>query len=138
MATRVWVVIGSINGLISVLAGAYGRHGALDAGGREMFAIASQYQMTHALALLAVAWLTSRSAGEKQWPIVLSGSAFALGTLLFSGSLYWFGVTGLVPFEGMAPAGGWLMIIGWVGMIISAVHGMTRNTKNSERDDHNG
>ncbi|QLH39336.1 MAG: DUF423 domain-containing protein [Defluviicoccus sp.] len=67
IATRIWLFVGALNGLLSVAAGAYGRHGALDPAGREMFAIASHYQMAHGLALLAVAWLASRSAEAGGW-----------------------------------------------------------------------
>lgn len=103
-----------------------------------MFAIASQYQMTHALALLAVAWLASRTARVSQWPVVLIGIAFTIGIILFSGSLYWFGVTGLIPVEGLAPAGGWLLILGWTGMILVAVRGLACTTACPKEVDQNG
>ena len=61
---RLWLFLGALNALLSVAAGAYGRHGALEPAGREMFGIAAQYQMTHGLALLAVAWLASRTDGR--------------------------------------------------------------------------
>ena len=51
--------LGGLNGLLSVAAGAYGRHGALEQAGREMFGIATNYQIAHGLGLLAVAWLES-------------------------------------------------------------------------------
>ena len=49
-----WLFLGALNGLIAVAAGAYGRHGGLTPEGREMFQIAGQFQLAHALALLAV------------------------------------------------------------------------------------
>ena len=39
-ASRLWLFLGGLNGLLSVAAGAYGRHGALEQAGREMFGIA--------------------------------------------------------------------------------------------------
>lgn len=132
MTAYVWLLLGSINGLIAVLAGAYGRHGALDPGGREMFALASQYQMAHALALLAVAWLASNTARNRQWPIFIAGAAFAIGIVLFSGALYWFGVTGFLPIEGIAPVGGWLLIIGWIGLIVEAARGLIRGPQDPQ------
>ncbi len=125
-ASRLWLFFGALNGLLSVAAGAYGRHGALDPAGREMFAIASQYQMTHGLALLAVAWLAARSAEAGHgWfgAANIAGTAFAVGVVLFSGSLYWFGLIGLVPIAGSAPAGGMLMMAGWLALMWAAVRG---------------
>jgi uncharacterized membrane protein YgdD (TMEM256/DUF423 family) len=123
-AARLWLFLGALNGLIAVAAGAYGRHGALDPGAREMFAIASQYQMAHALALLATAWLTVRSGGRLLTGPNVAGAAFTLGILLFAGSLYWFGVFGLVPMQGTAPAGGWCLMLGWLALMWAAVRGL--------------
>jgi uncharacterized membrane protein YgdD (TMEM256/DUF423 family) len=122
--TRLWLFLGALNGLISVAAGAYGRHGGLNPDGREMFGIASHYQMTHGLALLAVAWLASR-AFSSHWltPPNIAGAAFSLGILLFSGSLYWFGLSGTVPVAGSAPAGGWCLMLGWLALLWTAARG---------------
>lgn len=123
-ATRLWLFLGALSGLLSVAAGAYGRHGALDPAAREMFGIASQYQMTHALALLATAWLASRS--DRRWLAApnVAGAAFTLGVVLFSGSLYWFAISGLVPIAGSAPAGGYLLMFGWLALIWAALRGL--------------
>lgn len=51
----------------------------------------------------------------------VAGAAFTLGILLFSGSLYWFGLTGLVPVEGSAPAGGFLLMFGWLAAMWTAI-----------------
>jgi uncharacterized membrane protein YgdD (TMEM256/DUF423 family) len=119
---RLWLFLGALNALISVAAGAYGRHGALDLGGREMFAISVQYQMAHALALLAIAWLASLSGGGKLAGAPnIAGAAITLGILLFSGSLYWFGLAGSVPVEGAAPVGGFLMMAGWLALMWEAI-----------------
>jgi uncharacterized membrane protein YgdD (TMEM256/DUF423 family) len=87
-ASRLWLFLGGLNGLFSVAAGAYGRHGALEPAGREMFGIASNYQIAHGLGLLAVAWLASRHEGGWLTAPNVAGAAFTLGILLFSGSLY--------------------------------------------------
>lgn len=120
-ASRLWLFLGALNGLVSVAAGAYGRHGALDAAAREMFGIAAQYQMAHALALMAAAWLASRHQGGLLTAPNASGVAFTLGIVLFSGSLYWFGLTGLVPLEGSAPTGGFLLMFGWLTLMWTAL-----------------
>ncbi len=121
-AARLWLFVGALYALISVAAGAYGRHGALDPAAREMFAIAVQYQMTHALALLGVAWLASRCGCCRALTIPnVAGAAFTFGIALFCGSLYWFGLYGLVPVTGAAPTGGFLMMAGWLALMIAAI-----------------
>ena len=120
-AFRLWLFLGALNGLISVAAAAYGRHGALGAATREMFGIAAHYQMAHALALLAVAWLASRHVRGWLTAPNVAGAAFTLGILLFSGSLYWFALTGLVPVEGSAPTGGLLLMLGWLALMWTAL-----------------
>ncbi|QNT68511.1 DUF423 domain-containing protein [Defluviicoccus vanus] len=124
--SNAFLLLAAINGLLSVAAGAYGRHGPFDAYAREMFAIASQYQITHALALLAVAWLASVAARDRRL-VAIAGAAFIIGIVLFSGSLYWFAIIGAVPFAGSAPAGGMLLMLGWLLLIVFAVRNWRRS-----------
>lgn len=84
-----------------------------------MFTMASDYHMYHALALLAVAWLASERAGREAMMVHLAGAAFLLGIILFSGTLYAFALTGRVVVAGAAPAGGILLMIGW--LLIAAI-----------------
>jgi uncharacterized membrane protein YgdD (TMEM256/DUF423 family) len=126
MASHIWLLIGAMNGLAAVMAGAYGRHGALDPAGREYFAIAAEYQMMHAVALLSVAWLAGREGKPWLSPVHLAGCAFTLGVFMFSGSLYGLAITGLVPVEGAAPAGGMLLILGWGCLIATGVRNIVR------------
>jgi uncharacterized membrane protein YgdD (TMEM256/DUF423 family) len=113
-----WLFLGALNGLAAVAAGAYGWHAlAGDEGARKMFEIGVQYQMGHALALVAVAWLATRLEGRRRIPVHVAGAGFTLGVILFSGTLYAFGLTGVVPVEGAAPAGGFLLMIGWLAVM---------------------
>lgn len=116
-----WLFIGALNGLVAVAAGAFGRHGSFDAYHKELFAIASNYQLIHALALLAVAALTARSPRPPGWIPSVAGTCFALGILLFCGTLYWFGWRDRLPLTGLAPAGGWLLMLGWTALIAEAI-----------------
>lgn len=111
---RRWVLIGSLLAMIGVAIGAFGTHGlqaTLEANGRvDTFHTATQYQMYHALALLAVGWL-SRQSSHRLIPV--AGYLFVAGILLFSGSLYILAVLNL-PFMGaIAPLGGAAFIAGW-------------------------
>jgi uncharacterized membrane protein YgdD (TMEM256/DUF423 family) len=104
-----------IAGASAVLLGAFGAHalrGVLDARGLELWRTAVNYHVWHALALaLAVALGRGRSGR-------LATAAFAVGIVLFSGSLYalalgaprWVGI--VTPFGGLAFMAGWLAL-GW-------------------------
>lgn len=120
MLTRVCLFFGGLNGLIAVAAGAHGRHGVLDPGAREMFAIGAEYQMAHALALLALAWLASRETTPRLLALI-AALGFAVGAVLFAGSLYWFGQFGAVPVRGAAPLGGMCLMAGWLCLVLIAV-----------------
>ncbi len=121
---RIWLLLASVNGLIAVLAGAYGWHSlAADDGGRQIFNLGVSYHMWHALALLAVAWLASRNEGAPPLPVKLAGIAFTAGMVLFSGSLYALGMTGSAPIPYAAPVGGVSFMAGWVALIWAAIRG---------------
>lgn len=130
---QVWLLLAGVLGALGVMAGAYGWHvvGG-DDGAREMFGIGATYQMIHALALLAVAWLATQRTGIAAAPVHAAGGCFVLGTLLFSGTLYAFVAFGAIPFEGAAPFGGMLLILGWLSLAGAAV--MPRFTANKEAD----
>lgn len=115
---RVWILLAALGGALAVALGAYGAHG-LDAPPEriEMFRTAVSYQMWHVLALLAVAWL--RAERGPRLPALLAdlaGLLFVAGTILFSGSLYAIGLSGRVPVPMAAPAGGLVLIGGWLAL----------------------
>ncbi len=121
---RLWLFLAGLNGLCAVTAGAYGWHALAgnDSGYRDIFNLGVDYQMWHALALLAVAWLADHRAGDKT--VIIAGTAFTLGIVFFSGSLYALGLTGTVQIAGTAPIGGALFLIGWACFIWAAVKGV--------------
>ena len=112
-----WLAIGALNGLIAVAAGAYGHHAlaASEPYFRDSFAIGVDYQMWHALAVLAVAWLADRRPGRLA--VAIAGWLFTLGIVLFSGSLYHLGLTQTTLIVGAAPVGGMLLIAGWAALV---------------------
>ena len=118
-----WLLVAAASGLVAVAASGYGWHGlAADAGAREVYTTGVQYQMWHSLALLAVAWLADRHpAGTPagRWAR-LAGLCFAIGIVLFSGSMYFFGLFGEVPFPGAAPVGGFALMAGWASLAVAA------------------
>lgn len=124
---RVWLVCGAANGLLSVAAGAFGAHalkGHLSERMLAVFETAARYQMYHALALLAVGWLASRTSSRR---IHAAGWAFSIGIVLFSGSLYALALSDIGVFGAITPLGGVGFLIGWALLLGSALS-LTRAT----------
>lgn len=119
------MVVASAFGFTAVAMGAFGAHGlkrwlnsAADA--NERFAwweTAAHYHLTHALALLGVAWLHSQVAGRSA---TAAGACFSAGILVFSGSLYLMTWTNLRWLGAITPIGGSLLLAGWVFLGLAA------------------
>jgi uncharacterized membrane protein YgdD (TMEM256/DUF423 family) len=111
---RFFALAGSISGLVAVAAGAFGAHALrtrLTADLLATFETGARYQMYHALALLAVAWLTSARPGSNA--AVWAGGLFLLGTVVFSGSLYALALSGQRWIGAVTPLGGVALLAGW-------------------------
>ena len=120
-AARIWLASGALFGLLAVVAGAAGTHmlrDALDADALRVFETAARFQMYHALALLAVGLLAMR---RRSLDLNVAGALFALGTLLFSGSLYALALSGVGVLGAVAPIGGVCLMAGWAALAIAAL-----------------
>lgn len=125
---KTFFIFGALFGGLAVALGAFGAHGLQSITSDEniirSYQTGVQYQMYHALALLAVAFIYERiNFGSVKW----SGNFFIAGILFFSGSL--FAITALkvngreIPhLVGiLTPVGGVFFIIGWVLLLIAAL-----------------
>lgn len=118
---RLFVALGSTSALIAVAAGAFGAHALRARLSPEYLAVfetAARYQMYHALALLAVAWATTR------WPGPLlnwAGWLLVVGTVLFSGSLYGLALTGVRWLGAITPLGGAAFLAGWLCLTLAVL-----------------
>lgn len=118
---RKWLVLGALLAGLSVAFGAFGAHGLrgwVSADLLANFETAARYQMYHALALLAVAFLSVRSAHARA--ANLAGWLFVVGVVIFSGSLYVMTFTGLRWLGAITPIGGAAMIGGWISLAVAA------------------
>ena len=116
-----WLGIGAIFGFLSVALGAFGAHalsGRLSEKYLAIYHTAVQYQMYHSLALLALGlWMQSHSS-----PLAnLSGWAFLIGILIFSGSLYALSLTEIRVLGAITPIGGVAFLIGWATFAFAAL-----------------
>lgn len=118
---KLFLSLAALSGFMAVAAGAFGAHGLegkVSARELEAFDTAARYQMYHALALVAVAWLADRSPSRA---VTVAGWSFVIGTLLFSGSLYVMGLTGSRALVFATPLGGLGLMIGWLALFVAAL-----------------
>lgn len=120
---RLFFALGSLSAFLGVALGAFAAHGLksrLDAQLLAAFETGVRYQLIHALALLAVAWATTR------WPgtfVNASGWLFVAGTVFFSGSLYALSLTGVRWLGAITPIGGAAFLAGWLCLAWAAWKG---------------
>ena len=122
--TQFALLIASVYGLLGVLFGAFGAHALAARLSPEMQSIwhtAVQYQFFHVAALLAVGILARQ--GMTSGALGVATIGFALGTLVFSGSLYLLALTGIRVLGAITPIGGVLMIIGWAALAWAVMRG---------------
>ncbi|MCF2828908.1 DUF423 domain-containing protein [Pseudoalteromonas sp. CO348] len=115
---KLYLIIGSVFCLLSVALGAFAAHGLkgrLNDYAIGIFNTASQYQMTHGLAIIATAFLI-------KWglKVQVAGGFFIAGVLLFSGSLYLLALTGMKWLGPITPIGGTCFLIAWILLIVQA------------------
>jgi uncharacterized membrane protein YgdD (TMEM256/DUF423 family) len=119
---RVFLTIAALLGGSAVGFGAFGAHALkerLSERSLEIFETAARYQMYHALALLLVGVLMSRSQVEETF-LTASGWAFIVGVVLFCGSLYMLSFSGIKWLGAVAPLGGLALMVGWAAIAVAA------------------
>ena len=117
---RTFMFIGALMGFVGVGLGAFGAHalkGRLSPDMLAVFETGVRYQMYHALALLGIAALMTRSEGRA---VLVAGWSFTAGILIFSGSLYALALTGVTMLGAVTPIGGVAFLIGWAALAIAA------------------
>ena len=120
---RSFALLGALCAFLAVAAGAFGAHALRDSLSQEslaIFEIAARYQMYHALALLAAAWVANRWPGSAAQA---AGWLFAAGILVFSGSLYLLSITGTQWLGAVTPLGGIALLAGWLALAWAVARG---------------
>lgn len=117
---RLWLLLSALTGFTGVALGAFAAHGLKNRLSPEHLAVfqtGSHYQLIHALALFGVALLALRAPGRL---VSLAGGCFALGILLFSGSLYLLTLSGIGGLGIITPFGGLAFLAGWLCLGLTA------------------
>ena len=120
--TRIFLSLAAILGGLSVAGGAFASHALrekISDRSLEIFETGARYQMYHALALLLVALLLSRTESPPP-TLIATGWLFIIGIAIFSGSLYALSLTGVKSLGAIAPLGGAAFIAGWGALAFAA------------------
>lgn len=117
--SRICIAIGAVLGLIGVITGALGAHALEETLGDKLasYETAVRYQMYHALAFIVLGVMAARAELRG---LTIIAWFWALGVLLFSGSIYLLVLTPL-KVGIVTPIGGLLMIVGWAILLVSAL-----------------
>ncbi len=117
---KLFVILGSLNALLSVALGAFGAHGLKDkltVKMLETYQTGVHYHMIHSLGLIFIAILADKLEGSlTTW----SGWLMFAGIVLFSGSLYILSISGVKWFGAITPLGGVAFIAAWLLLALSA------------------
>ena len=116
-----WTSTGAVFGLLGVALGAYGAHGlekvveAPEA--LEWWDTAVRYHLVHAVLLVLVGLARLQSARSS---LGFAGACLALGTLVFSGTLYAMALGAPRWLGAVTPFGGLALMIGWGALAVAA------------------
>ncbi|MFD2613585.1 DUF423 domain-containing protein [Paenibacillus gansuensis] len=120
MAKR-WIFWGAVCAFLSVAIGAFGAHGlesVLEKNDtRATFETGVHYHIAHSLALVLLG-LAADKLGEQR-KLLWAGRLMMAGIVLFSGSLYILGITGIKVLGAITPLGGVAFLTAW-GLLASA------------------
>ncbi len=143
VSAKHWIVIGALSAGLAVICGAFAAHGlnvrlpeqyagqtrvvageTVPAARKYLddFRTAAEYQMYHALGLIAVGLAAAGrgATGRGGKSFQAAGWSFLFGTILFSGSLYALVLTGFTRLGMITPIGGVLFIAGWASLAAGA------------------
>ena len=122
-ATRLLVALA---GASAVVFGAFGAHAlrdVLDARGTELWHTAVSYHFWHALALV----FAVVAAGGRARSLAMA--CFAVGIVVFSGSLYALALGAPRWFGAITPLGGVAFIVGWLALGIALAPQLSRASR---------
>lgn len=117
---RPFLMLAAFFGLTGVALGAFAAHGLKQRLGADYLAVFQtgvQYQLIHALALIGVALLALHAPSRL---LTAAGVLFAVGVMLFSGSLYLLTLTGISKLGIITPIGGTAFLAGWIFLMLAA------------------
>lgn len=115
-AARLTLMVAVLFGFLSVAIGAFAAHSlkaSLSEYSLSIVETGARYQMYHALALLGVG-LSFGLPGINVGRLKVASLSMAIGTIIFSGSLYVLALSGIKWLGMITPVGGVGMLVGWL------------------------
>ncbi|QQS36330.1 MAG: DUF423 domain-containing protein [Ignavibacteriales bacterium] len=115
------IFTGGVFGFFGVALGAFGAHGLknlLTPELLEVFRTGVLYQLIHSVVILAIGL-----SGRKEFNV--AAIFMSVGIILFSFSLYAYTLSGVKIIAMITPVGGVSFLVGWLLIIIKAVHNKT-------------
>ncbi|MGF1457338.1 MAG: DUF423 domain-containing protein [Alphaproteobacteria bacterium] len=118
-----WMSAAGLSGMLAVGFGAFGAHGlermagGIDPRDLAAYETGALYHLIHTLAFIGVAMLAREGARLAR----VAGLLFLLGIVLFSGSLYFLGITGSRALVLVTPVGGLCLIFGWMAVAVASL-----------------
>lgn len=122
---RISLLLAGLAGLSAVILAAAGGHlvsGLEDPAAYRSWQSANLIHIFHAVVLLVLAAINRNQASKVLWYAIV---VFALGITLFSGSIYLSHLSSIENATKLAPAGGLMLMFGWVLIIFHALKGHT-------------
>ncbi len=117
---RLWMTLAALSGLVAVTAGAFGAHAAADPQARAWLQTGAQYQMVHALAVFACAYLWRLGGGGA----AIAAWLFLAGSVVFALTLYAMALGGPRILGAVTPVGGLMLLGGWAMLAWTAFRGV--------------
>ncbi len=109
---RRWIAVAGVSGAMAVAMAAWAMHGVSgDPAAQDLIHKGAYYQLTHALALLAAQHLGAKA----------SCALFAVGLILFPGTLYLLAAGAPAYAQVLTPIGGMAFIGGWLGLAYEGI-----------------
>jgi uncharacterized membrane protein YgdD (TMEM256/DUF423 family) len=121
-AAKLFLAFGSLAAGLGVALGAFGAHALKAKLSAEMLTVYQtgvQYQVWHALGLIAVGILTFHL--PTSGPLRLAGWLMLAGIVLFSGSLYVLAISGVRWLGAVTPFGGAAFIAAWISLAFAVL-----------------
>jgi uncharacterized membrane protein YgdD (TMEM256/DUF423 family) len=128
---RSYLYLAGLAGATGVIAGAFGAHALKETlVTKETLSIwntATLYHLVHAPALLAASLYALEKPKSASW-FHKASACWAIGIVLFSGSLYWLSLGGPRWLGPITPLGGISFILGWLCMFGAGNESARRTT----------
>lgn len=118
---KIFLLFGAAYGFLGVALGAFAAHGLkakVSPADLEVFKTAASYQLVHSGILFLVGWVLK---GYPSKTLAASGAFFALGVLVFSGSLYLLVFLQARWLGAVTPIGGVCLLVGWASLFFAAL-----------------